>query len=152
MIAAMVAWAALGRGGLPKEAGAPPDAERLHRPVLGPISAESAVYLGTLVALGLFVLLVSGFALFTDNGRPMMLISEESAKRLASSESALVQILGVFVEEMSRPAGLVLLLAGLGAVVYLAYETIRLEKVPRQRMLVVFILTFFSFAGGALID
>ena len=34
----VVAWVALGRGGLPKEAGAPPDRQRLRRPVLGVIS------------------------------------------------------------------------------------------------------------------
>ncbi len=152
LVAAVVAWVALGRGGLPKEAGAPPDPERLRRRVLGLISAESTVYLGTLAALVVFVLLVSGFAFFTANDRPVTLISDEFTQKLAASESVLVQILAVFVQEMSRPAGLVLLLAGLTAVVYLALEIVRLDTIPRQRMFVVLILTFFSMLFWAFFE
>ncbi len=150
LIAAVVAWGALGRGGLPKEAGAPPDPQRLRRPVLGPINAESTVYLGTLAALACFVLLVSGFAVFTD--RPVTLISSEYTKGFAASQYALVQVLGVFVQEMSRPAGLALLLAGLGAIVYLAFELFRLDKIPRQRLYVVLILTFFQMLFWAFFE
>ncbi|HOB73686.1 MAG TPA: oligopeptide:H+ symporter [Phycisphaerae bacterium] len=152
LIAAVVAWVALGRGGLPKEAGAPPDAERLRRPVLGPISAESAVYLGTLAALVLFVLLVSGFAFFTHDHRPMTLIPNAYIDKLAAGEGALMQIAAVFLQEMSRPAGLVLMLAGLGAVVYLGYETFRLDQIRRQRMFVILTLTFFSMLFWAFFE
>ncbi len=152
LVAALVAWTALGRGGLPKETGAPPDLERLRRPVLGPLSAESAVYVGTVAALVLFVLLVSGFAFFTHDRRPMTLIPGEYAETLAASPHAFVQILAVFVKEMSRPAGLVLLLAGLGAAAYLGFELFRLDRVPRQRLYVVLILTFFSMLFWAFFE
>ena len=64
LAAGVLAWIALGRGGLPADVGAPPDRERLRKPVGGLISTEWSVYLGTLVAIPLFVLLVSGFATF----------------------------------------------------------------------------------------
>ncbi len=152
LVAAVVAWAALGLGGLPKEAGAPPDAERLRRPVLGLISAESAVYLGTLAALAIFVLLVSGFAILTSDHRPLTLISSEYIDQLATSQNSLVQILAVFMGEMSRPAGLVLLLAGLTAIVYLSFELLRLDRIARHRMFVVLILTFFSMLFWAFFE
>lgn len=53
-------------------------------------------------------------------------------------------IVAVVLQEVSRPAGLILILSGLIAFVYLGLETIRLEKIPRERMYVVLILTFFS--------
>ncbi|MGQ9651803.1 MAG: peptide MFS transporter [Phycisphaerae bacterium] len=152
LVAAMVAWVALGRGGLPKEAGAPPDVERLRRPVLGILSAESTVYLGTLLSVGVFVLLVSGFAVFKTDLRPLTLISDEYTRRLAASEHALGQILAVFVQEMSRPAGLALLLAGLAAIIYLALEVFRLDRIPRQRMFVVLVLTFFQMLFWAFFE
>lgn len=152
LIAAVVAWVALGRGGLPKEAGAPPDRERLCRPVLGIISTESAVYLGTLAVLVIFVLLVSGFAFFTHDHRPVTLVSDEYTHGLAASENAAARILAVFVSEMSRPAGLALLLAGLTAIVYLTFEILRLDKVPRERLYVVLILTFFSMLFWAFFE
>ena len=48
------------------------------------------------------------------------------------------------LRESSRPATLVLSLAGLIAFSYLIFETFRLPKIPRQRMYVVLVLTFFS--------
>jgi len=53
-------------------------------------------------------------------------------------------VLAVALKEASRPAGLVLMLSGLIALVYLGIETVRLDRIPRQRMYVVLILTFFS--------
>jgi dipeptide/tripeptide permease len=217
LLAAVVAWVALGRGGLPSEAGAPPDAQRLRRPVAGLISAEWVTYLGTAVAIAIFVLLVSGFAPLTRDKRPLTLVPDSVIKEMSAGklmhtqlealqkaaerknpdtvgqlaeqlqelhenndlgdeqysalkeavslakaekwESAQQQvdqlkqrfprermqaILAVFLKETSRPAGLVLLLSGLVAFLYLGIETLRLDVIPRQRMYVVLILTFFS--------
>ena len=47
-ISGIVAILALARGGVPSEAGAPPDPEYLTEPVLGPINRAWMVYLGTL--------------------------------------------------------------------------------------------------------
>jgi POT family proton-dependent oligopeptide transporter len=62
------------------------------------------------------------------------------------------RILAVVLEEMSKPAGLILLVSGFIAFAYLAIETFRLDKVPRERMLVVLILTFFSMLFWAFFE
>ncbi len=144
IVSGVVATIALGRGGVPAEAGAPPNRERLTKPVAGPISREWLVYLGCLVAIIIFVFLVSGFAPLTKDHRPMSLISDDTVKQMTDSDNKLVKTLAVIVKEGSRPAGLVLLLAGVLAFGYLIVETFRLQRIPRQRMYVVLILTFFS--------
>lgn len=144
LISAGVALVALQRGGIPPGAGAPPDAARLHRPVLGPISAVGLVYLGTLLAIVAFVLLVSGFAPLVESGRPVSLLSDQTIEPLKASSQIFLRTLAVVLQEISRPAGLILLLAGLAAAVYILYETFSLETIARQRMYVVLILTFFS--------
>ena len=53
-------------------------------------------------------------------------------------------MVAVVLTEISRPAGLALFASGVLAVVYLLTETFRLDRMPRQRMYVVLILTFFS--------
>jgi POT family proton-dependent oligopeptide transporter len=140
----IVATIALGRGGVPEEAGAPPNRERLTRPRIGPISLEWLVYAGSLAAVVFFALLVSGFASFTKDNKPVSLVSDEYVKQMENSDSKLVKSMAVVVHESSRPAGLVLVLAGVLAFGYLIAETFTLEKISRQRMYVVLILTFFS--------
>lgn len=225
LVSGAISMAALGRGGLPTEAGAPPDPERLRRPMLGPISGVWVVYLGTIVATGVFILLVSGFAPFTKDKRPITMIPDYLVNDLNSSdvvhgqlkalrgvveekretavdpiaeglakvhedgklndqqhaalreavdlaaagqwESAQTKIeevaehfpkqplrvvLAVVLKEASRPAGLVLLLSGLAAFVYLVVEMIRLDAVARHRMYVVLILTFFSMLFWAFFE
>lgn len=58
MGAGVVAFLAIGRGGLPAWAGAPPSVDALKKKVLGPITAEWAVYLGAFATVPLFALLV----------------------------------------------------------------------------------------------
>jgi POT family proton-dependent oligopeptide transporter len=225
LVAGVVALAALGRGGLPAGAGAAPDGERLRRRVAGLIPAVWLVYLGTALAIPVFVLLVSGFSLVTKDNRQVTVIPESIIKELSAGElmhaqlkelgkaieaknadaverlaggfqklheaedlgaeqhAALAEaarlakeaeweaagaavdqagrrfppdrakaILAVVMREMSKPAGLILLLSGLIAVVYLGVETLRLDKVPRERMFVVLILTFFSMLFWAFFE
>jgi len=143
-ISGIVAILALARGGVPSEAGAPPDPKYLTEPVLGPINRAWMVYLGTFVAIGIFMLLVSGFAPLTKNGRPISLISADTLKSIESSDSPVIRSLGVVAKEVSRPANIILDLVGLVALAYLVFETIRLQRIARHRMYVVLILTFFS--------
>lgn len=143
LIAAVIAVMALGRGGLPENAGAPPDPERLRKPVLGFLNAEWTVYLGTLVAVAVFALLVSGFAPLTSDNSPITIIPDSLIEKIESG-GPLMQMVAVLVQEASRPAGLVLVLSGLIAFAYLIFETFTLSKIPRERMFVVLILTFFS--------
>jgi POT family proton-dependent oligopeptide transporter len=55
--AGIIAFIALGRGGLPESAGAPPDPQRLKQPI-GPFTPDVLVYLGTLMSVPLFALLL----------------------------------------------------------------------------------------------
>jgi POT family proton-dependent oligopeptide transporter len=142
-ISGVVAILALARGGVPSEAGAPPDPEYLTKPVFGPINRAWMVYLGTLLAIGFFMLLVSGFATLND-GRPYSLMNEATLKGMESSENPAIRSLGVVAKVASRPAGVFLFIAGPLALVYVVFETVRLQRTARHRMYVVLILTFFS--------
>jgi POT family proton-dependent oligopeptide transporter len=55
--AAIIAFVALGRGGLPAEAGAPPDPDRLRRKV-GVVRLDVLIYIGALLSVPLFALLM----------------------------------------------------------------------------------------------
>jgi len=141
--AAIVAWIALNRGGLPSETGAPPDPKRLRRPLVGPLSTEICIYLFTLLAIPLLALLVSGFAVLSPTGRAVSLIPKSTVDKLAAS-GGLGQVLAVAMNEISRPAGLVLFLSGFTALIYIAAASVKLSKAARQRVAVIMVLTFFS--------
>ena len=53
-------------------------------------------------------------------------------------------IAGIFLEEVSKPAGLVLTILGILAFGYLIKETFKLDKVPRERMIAALVLIFFQ--------
>jgi POT family proton-dependent oligopeptide transporter len=141
LISAVIAWIALGKGGLPANAGAPPDESMLRKPVAG-ISAEWLTYLGAVLAVPVLALLVSGFSPL-NRGDSVTFIPESVVNRI-KERGPVGEILSVVLHETSKPAGLVLFLAGLVALIYLAMHTFRLDRIPRQRMYVVLILTFFS--------
>jgi POT family proton-dependent oligopeptide transporter len=144
LAAAGCAWVALSRGGLPAEAGLPPDPARLRAPALGlPLSAEWIVYVLALLSIPVFALFVSSFSL-VHGDVPVVLLSHDTLKSLSQSSSGAVRVLGVAAEEISKPAGLMLFVTGFGSLGYLFRELFRLDKIARERLLVVLILTFFS--------
>ena len=134
----------------------PPDPERLRRPVLGPLSAEWTVYAATFLAVAVFALLVSGFAPLTSDGDPLTIVPDSVIEQLESG-GAIMQVVAVLVREVSRPAGLVLVLAGLVAFGYLFFETFTLSKVPRETdvrgahtyVLLAAVLAIFEQAGSS---
>lgn len=142
IIAGIIACIALSRGGLPAEAGAPPDRRKL-KAMIGPLPAEWFVYVATLVLVPVIVLLVSGFSLF-NNGEAVSVIPATVIESLESSASPAIRAFAVVAEEISKPAGLVLAMSGVIALLYLGIQTFRMEKIARERSLVVLILTFFS--------
>jgi POT family proton-dependent oligopeptide transporter len=152
LTAAVISWTALARGGLPREAGQPRDPARLRRPAFARLPAELAVYLGAVVSIPLFALFVSGFAPLTAGGNAVTLIPETAIAGLAESDSPFNRVLAVVLTEISKPAGLVLLLAGVAALVYLGAQMARLDKIRRERMNVVLILTFFSLLFWAFFE
>jgi POT family proton-dependent oligopeptide transporter len=150
--AAAIAAVAIGRGGLPTDAGAPPYPERLRRPLWGMIPIEWVIYLGALVLFPLFVLLVSAGAPLRASGRPLVFIEEASIKDMETSETAPIRFAAVLLRQVSTPAGVVLVLSTLVAFAYLLFETFRLEAVGRHRMYVVLILTFFCMLFWAFFE
>ena len=147
-----IAIAALGRGGLASAMGAPPDMARLRGRVLGGwLSRQWAVYLCTLAAIPVVVLFVSGFAPLAGDGDALVLVPAAFVERLQAG-GALAQVLAVFVTEMSRPAGLLLTVSGVVALGYLLMHTFKLDKVRRERMFVVLVLTFFSLTFWAFFE
>lgn len=110
----------------------------------GLVTTEWAVYLGALLATIAFVFLVSGFSVLTADGRPLRIVPETLIQAMQKSDGRVWQLLAVILPEISSPAGLVLALSGLVAIGYLGCETFRLDKIGRERMYVVLILTFFS--------
>ena len=149
LTAAGIAVAALQKGGLPEDAGLPPEPEKLRQPAFGlGISAEKAVYLGTLLAVPVFALLVCGFKPLT--GSPYTLIPKSFIEGLG--EGGLANVLGVFLSQMSSPAGLILVLAGVGALVFILREMRQLGKIARERLYVVLVMTFFSLLFWAIFE
>ena len=78
MIAAVCACVALNKGGLPKWAGARPDGSHPGR--------DTTVYLGILLAIPVFALLVSGFSPFRAPNEPGETKEERMAKTVALLE------------------------------------------------------------------
>jgi POT family proton-dependent oligopeptide transporter len=143
--AATIACFALSRGGLPHEAGAPSKPERLRRRWAGVISNEYLVYLGALLSIPVFMLFVSGFEQVSDKPGGIKIVSDEVIANMEASPNPVMRGLAESVKEVSRPAGLVLFLAGFVALIYLLAETFRMHRIQRERMFVVLILTFYSF-------
>ncbi|MCB9686598.1 MAG: hypothetical protein H6735_16295 [Alphaproteobacteria bacterium] len=138
-----VAFVALGREGLPDAAGQPPDPELLRRTVAG-LRLEWAVY-----SLALFgVPLVAGLVYLN---RTTTLIPDAVVKSLP-------EIVGFVAKEASTPAGMLLLVIGAAALLYLLVESFRSTLVERQRLWVALILmgfslqfwTFFEQAGTSI--
>ena len=127
MAAGVVAFLAIGRGGLPEGAGEPADPEALNRPVFG-IPAQWLIYGCSF----LVVPLVAG----------RMLMDGQLGK--------LATVPGLGIE--LRLIGIVMLVVGgigFGAIVY---ETVRATRIEAQRMVVVMVLMFFSMLFWAFFE
>lgn len=149
MISAIAAFVALGRGGLPDDAGQPKDPAALKTKV-GGLAQEYWVYIGTLVTVPVLAALVwSG----REVNLAEMMIAESTLKAWEASESAIVG-LGVFLlGEISSPPGLILTLVGGIATAYLLFEaTTRSTKVERERLFAVMIMMVFSMLFWAFFE
>jgi len=143
--AAVIAFVAMGRSGLPAGTGDAPDPELLRAPVLGPLSREHLVYIGSVVIIPVVAALVWANAQVTIVPAPVL-------EALAASPSTLVQLGGTLLGEIARPAGLLLTLIGAGALVYLLVEAFRADRVERGRLFVVLILMVFSMLFWAFFE
>jgi len=145
MISGIAAIAALAKGGLPSDAGRTTNPENYFGNLW-------RVLIGTVVMIPVFVLLVSGFSVLPGVDEMATLIPDSVTEPMEESANTLVRGLAEFVKEASRPAGLILIVAGLFASGYLVRQAFTLDRIGRQRMYVVFILTFFSLLFWAFFE
>ena len=144
VLAGVAAFTALGRGGLPESAGAPPDEEKLKKPFFG-LRADHAVYIGTLVA-------VPFLALFVWSVRSVRVIPASWLEPLTEG-GAFLNLIGTFLAGMATLPGLLLIVAGVGGFAYLFRESLRCEsEVEKHRLWVILILMFFSMLFWAFFE
>jgi POT family proton-dependent oligopeptide transporter len=143
VIAAILSITALSLGGIPDDAGRPPTGRPKHL---------FAVLGGIIVCIPLFTLFVSDFSILRDDGKPYRLISEQTVNRIIAMSGGAGEVVGVFLTEIAKPAGVLLVVTGLLSFGYLIFETFRLERIARQRMYVVLVLTFFSMLFWAFFE
>lgn len=137
IISGCAAVLALSRGGLPAWAGAPVDPRRLKYSWL--------VYLGVVVAVPLLAWLVYANAKYN-------LVSASFIEGLQESGGNLKNIAATFLNEISTPAGLILMTTLIGAFIFLFITAVRSQRIVRHRMFVVLILTFFSLLFWAFFE
>jgi len=98
----IIACVALARGGLPPEAGAPPDPGALTRKIAGALRADYAVYLGVAIAVPIFALLVqrnqiAGWILFLFGGAAMIsLLAEAFRAQIVERQRLFVVLILLF--------------------------------------------------------
>ncbi|MCA9188861.1 MAG: hypothetical protein KDA99_24720, partial [Planctomycetales bacterium] len=115
-------------------------------------SADLIVYIGAVLAIPVFTLLVSDFSLLNE-GKPLTLIPAATLEQLQNSENSFVSgVLATFVAAISKPSGLVLAATGLVALSYLVLQMSLISKIARDRLRVVLVLTFFSMVFWAIFE
>ena len=142
-IAGVISITALSRGGLPAAAGA----------AKNPVSPKTVmiVVIGIFVAIAILMHFVSGFSLLTSDKQPVQLIASSTIEEFKKG-GTFTKIAAVFLEEISKPAGLLLTVTGILAFGYLIIKTFVLDTIARHRMVVVLTLTFFSMLFWAFFE
>jgi POT family proton-dependent oligopeptide transporter len=143
LVAGVISISALSLGGVPDEAGRPPSGRPRHLP---------AVLGGIVVCVPLFTLFVSDFSIVRSDGEPLRLMSEQTVDHFKAMSGAFGEVVGIFLTQMTKPAGVLLVVTGILSFGYLIVETFRLERIARQRMYVVLVLTFFSMLFWAFFE
>jgi proton-dependent oligopeptide transporter, POT family len=143
VVAAFLSVRALSLGGIPDEAGRPPSGRPRHLP---------AVLGGIIVCIPLFTLFVSDFSIVRGDGEPLRLMSEETVDHLKAMSGRFGEVVGILLTQMTKPAGVLLVVTGIISFGYLLVETFRLDRIARQRMYVVLVLTFFSMLFWAFFE
>ena len=137
LIAAGISLTAMNIGGLPTEAGLPPDEKELTAKSPLGIRKDWTVYLGIAAAIPVLALLVSG-------NRSIRFIPEETIAGITEALGALGSVVGTFLNEIATPAGLVLTGIGVVALYVMIKAALAASRIERDRMWVVLILMFFS--------
>jgi len=157
LISGVVAFVALGRGGLPEAAGASPSEDRLKEPAFPALRGNAVAYYLALIAsiLALSVLAppssAEAYMIACAAGAAILLPWVSSRNAVFVCVAAAVPIIALLVKR-SEVAGYLLIGFGLLAFASLLREAIRSAKVERERMYVVLILMFFSMLFWAFFE
>jgi len=135
--AAGIAFVAMGRGGLPDDAGQPPPGLTMKHQI--------QVAVGTTLAVPVFALLVW-------SNRSISIVPSGVIDQVSHTGGALGPILAELLGSVSTPTGLILTLTGLVALTYIVFHATRATKIERERLLVVVILMFFSMLFWAFFE
>jgi len=156
-IAGVIAFAALGRGGLPAEAGGAPSDDRLKQPAFPALREHVVTYYLAIIAALLALQHVT-----TPSSLESWMLAGMAAAAIvlpwiSATSAVYVCVAGsipTFVLLVKRGEVAGVLLLGFGAVAFasLIREAIRCNKIERERMWVVLILTFFSMLFWAFFE
>lgn len=146
----VIAITALGRGGLPSGTGTSSTGRVRGRVLAG-------VLCGIVLLIPVIALFVSGFSLMRSDGTPVQIISSEKISQIRNGGGSgvtgvLMPLAAVFLDEVSKPAGMLLTVTGILAFGFLIYQTLFLDTIARKRMFVVLTLTFFSMLFWAFFE
>jgi len=147
--AGVLAFIAIGRGGLPKDAGSITDPSRLRLPAFNGLKANvMPYYLGIIAAVMMlqhvvpegshegWIILAIGMALLT-----LPWVSANHAIYICTA--AAVPVIALLVQR-GEVAGMLLIIFGVLALGSLFAEALRANRIERHRLFVVLILMFFS--------
>jgi proton-dependent oligopeptide transporter, POT family len=160
LISGISAFIALGRSGLDADLGLAPDMAKLKQPVLGPLTLEYAVYLGAVVVAPVFAILVAvnrTVVLIPSAVLDSVAAMGATSTLDASGETVLhnngmAELASTLMGEFSSPAGAILTSIALVALAYLFYESVKSNKVERERLWVILVLMFFSMLFWAFFE
>ncbi len=160
LVSAAVATAALSRGGIPKEVGGPPSVDRLHQPAFPGLKNVAKLFYATVI--GLAGIGIASFHLLPSSaGWEVWAIGTMALFALAlpwvSAKQAVYVGLGVVIPFviliMQKSLAGYLLYAVLGiSILILTLTAVKSTVVERERLLVAFILTFFSILFWAFFE
>jgi len=156
-VAGVVAFIALGRGGLPETAGAPPHPERLKEPAFPQLRAEAKTYYLALIAIALLLQFIIspeshwGWIVVAVGVAALVIPWLSTTHAVYVCVAAAVPVVAVLVQR-SEVAGMLLTVFGVIALGSLVREALRSNKSERERMYVVLILMFFSLLFWAFFE
>ncbi|MBN1852470.1 MAG: MFS transporter [Pirellulales bacterium] len=157
LVSGIIAFLALGRGGIPETAGIEPSKERLSKPAFPELRNNTTTYYLALIAVIFALSLIAS----PSSSQAWMLacaaigailipwVSSRNAVYVCVATS--IPVLALLVQ---RNEIALCLLTGFGILAFssLTREAIRSKKIERERMYVVLILMFFSFLFWAFFE
>ena len=148
-ISGIIAFLAVGRGGIPEDAGLPPDpAQTAANWSIGLFPKSWFVYLASLAAIPLIV------GLICVESQCVTLDARTCCSRqVHQRRNDQPDLCGTFLKDISTPTGLILLVTGVGRIGVPVYRGACVpSKIERERLYVAIILMFFSLLFWAFFE